>query len=121
MQNVIDRLIGSVCGEIGHSLRDYTIEHAELVGRPLYILPDGTFVSDTAWNHWMLTRRESDMGFRWGCYVIWAHAGRCATIPLFVDSCLAQDFWTAVEYALTHFPDGVRFAPGVSHLQLSVR
>ena len=119
MQTVIDRLIGSVCGEIGHSLRAYTIEHAELVGRPLYILPDGTLVSDTAWNHWMWQRREPDMGFRWGCYVLWANAGRCATIPLFVDSCLAQDFWTAVEYALTHSLGGVRFAPGVSHLQLS--
>lgn len=119
MQTVIDMLVGSVCGEIEHSLRAYTIEHAELVGRPRYILPDGTLVSGTAWEHWMWTRRETDMAFRWGCYVLWTNAGRCATIPLFVDSCLAQDFWTAVEYALTHSIGGVRFAPGVSHLQLS--
>lgn len=112
MQNVIDRLLDSVCGEIGRSLRAYTIEHAELVGRPLYILPDGTLVSDTAWNHWMWQRTEPDMAFRWGFYVLWSW--RLWSTPADSDG-----FWDCVEYALQREGDGVRFAPGVSHLQLS--
>lgn len=113
MQNVIDRLLDSVCGEIGRSLRAYTIEHAELVGRPLYILPDGTLVSGTAWEHWMWTRREPDMAFRWGCYVLWTH-WRLWAAPDDSDG-----FWDCVGRALQLGHDGVRFAPGVSHLQLS--
>lgn len=113
MKPVIDMLVDSVCGEIGRSLRAYTIEHAELVGAPVYILPDGTLVSDTAWNHWMWQRREPDMAFRWGCYVLWSH-GRLAAAPADSDG-----FWDCVEYALQRGRGGVRFAPGVSHLQLS--
>ena len=119
MQNVIDRLIDSVCGEIGRSLRAYTIEHAELVGRPLYILPDGTLVSDTAWNHWMWQRTEPDMAFRWGFYVLWSKGWPGYAID--TNGVYVSDFWDCVDIALSprYTTFGVRFAPGVSHLQLS--
>lgn len=119
MKPVIDRLLDSVCGEIGRSLRAYTIEHAELVGRPLYILPDGTLVSDTAWNHWMWQRTEPDMAFRWGFYVLWSKGWPGYAID--ANGVYVSDFWDCVDIVLSprYTTFGVRFAPGVSHLQLS--
>ena len=116
---VIDHFLASVLGEIGRSLRDYTIEHAELVGNPLYILPDGTLVSDTAWNHWMWQRTEPDMAFRWGCYVMWSKGAGWLS---YYSNGGMVNFWEHVEDMLSMpriYPGGVRFAPGVSHLQLS--
>lgn len=119
MKPVIDMLLDSVCGEIGRSLRAYTIEHAELVGRPLYILPDGTLVSDTAWNHWMWQRTEPDMAFRWGFYVLWSKGWPGYAID--TNGVWVSDFWDCVDIVLSprYTAFGVRFAPGVSHLQLS--
>ena len=114
---VIHHLLDSVLGEIGRSLRAYTIEHAELVGNPLYILPDGTLVSDMAWNHWMWTRTEPDMAFRWGCYVMWSKgAGWLVDSE---DTVKMEDFWGLVEDMLSLpslYWGGVRYAPGVPEL-----